>query len=115
MIVANRATLSGIIQTPFLFPAGQEFSGDIRNNIRLDLSSTPLGFGRMRCSHEVCSRQNYRFGSFALFQLPTCHFRSIPISRHPWGPSACPKRAGSRQERPVPTFVLTVELVKITG
>src|SRR6202171_5036244 len=48
MIVANRAMLSGIIRTPFLSPAGQGFSGGIHNNIRLDLSPTPLGFGRMR-------------------------------------------------------------------
>src|SRR6266481_8326857 len=49
MIVANKATLSGIIRTPFLSPAGQGFSGGIHNNIRLDLSPTQLGFGRMRC------------------------------------------------------------------
>jgi hypothetical protein len=48
MIVANRATLSGIIRTPFLSPAGRGFSGGIHDNIRLDLSPTPLGFGRMR-------------------------------------------------------------------
>src|SRR6266700_596830 len=48
MIVANRATLSGIIRAPFLSPAGQGYSGGIHNNIRLDLSPTQLGFGRMR-------------------------------------------------------------------
>src|SRR5450756_2446275 len=48
MIVANRATLSGIIATPFLSFAGQGFSGGIDNNIRRDPSPTPLGFGRMR-------------------------------------------------------------------
>src|SRR5436305_12996900 len=39
MIVANRAKLSGIIRTPFVFlsPAAQEFSGNIHSSIRLGL------------------------------------------------------------------------------
>src|SRR6266700_5210975 len=65
MIVANRATLSGIIRTPFLSSAGQRFSGGIHNNIRLDLSPTQLGFGRMRSrpAHmRFVQDKNDRFG-----------------------------------------------------
>src|SRR5260370_156660 len=53
MIVANRATLSGIIRTPFLFlsPASSGVSGGFHNNIRLGLSPIQLGFGRTRYAH----------------------------------------------------------------
>jgi hypothetical protein len=37
MMVASRATLSGIIRTPFFSTAGQGVSGGIHHNIRLDL------------------------------------------------------------------------------
>ena len=47
MIVANRATLSGIVRTPSLFPCRARVFRR-HSHIRLDLSPTLLGFGRMR-------------------------------------------------------------------
>jgi hypothetical protein len=50
--VANKATGSGMIDHPFFFPIG---CGLLRRqpNIRPDVSSAPLGFGRIRVTHSV--------------------------------------------------------------
>src|SRR3954469_14605052 len=50
MMVANRATLSGISEHPFFplsLPPQRGVHGDIHDNIRLELSPAPLGFGWM--------------------------------------------------------------------
>src|SRR3954471_24654265 len=46
MMVANRATLSGISEQPSL-PLQGGIHGDIHGNISLELSPAPLGFGWM--------------------------------------------------------------------
>src|SRR5882724_473817 len=49
MMVANKANPSGILRLPFfLTPPGTGFPAAVHNSIRLDISSAPLGFGRMR-------------------------------------------------------------------
>src|SRR5512140_1103029 len=48
MIVANKATLSGIIRTPFFALPDGGFSGGIHDNFHLDPAPTPLDFGRTK-------------------------------------------------------------------
>jgi hypothetical protein len=57
MIVANRTTAFGIMRPPFLAPPGKGFPTAAYNNIRLDISSTLLGFGRTRLSLPGQQRQ----------------------------------------------------------